>query len=224
VTLAPTGAVAPAGRPFDLAIFDFDGTLADTFPWFIRVVNGVADRYGFKRIEECETQMLRGCSAREIVAHLGVPIWKLPMIARHMRRLAAQDPNAAHLFAGTRRMLEDLSSAGIRIAVVSSNAECNIRRALGPATSGLVERYACGASIFGKGAKFKRVLKEAGVPARRAICIGDEIRDHEAAQAAGLAFGAVAWGYTTREALQRLSPDLMFDRMDEIAATLAEGG
>jgi phosphoglycolate phosphatase len=210
----------PSEAPVRLAIFDFDGTLADTFPWFIRVVNGVADRYGFERIEAHESDMLRGRGAREIVRHLRVPAWKLPLIARHMRRLAAEDPDAARLFEGTARMLQDLSSAGIRIAVVSSNAEENVRRALGPATAALVERYACGASIFGKASKFRRILKESGVAPAHAICIGDEIRDHEAASAAGIPFGAVAWGYTTAEALRRLGPERMFDSMDEIAGAL----
>ena len=37
---------------YKLAIFDFDGTLADSFAWFLSVINEVADRYGFRRIEE----------------------------------------------------------------------------------------------------------------------------------------------------------------------------
>jgi phosphoglycolate phosphatase len=28
---------------YKLAIFDFDGTLADSFPWFLGMVNGLAD-------------------------------------------------------------------------------------------------------------------------------------------------------------------------------------
>jgi phosphoglycolate phosphatase len=213
---------APGAADVSLVIFDFDGTLADTFPWFVRVVNGVADKYGFKRIEPHDTEMLRGRSARDIVRHLNVPTWKLPLIARHMRQLAARDPDAARLFEGTARMLQDLSAAGITIAVVSSNAEANVRRALGPAAA-CVDLYACGASIFGKAAKFRRVLKECGVAPAQAICIGDEIRDQEAARAAGIPFGAVAWGYTTADALRRLGPAMMFDRMDEVAGRLVPG-
>ncbi len=36
--------------PYRLVVFDFDGTLADSFPWFARVINDVADRYRFARI------------------------------------------------------------------------------------------------------------------------------------------------------------------------------
>ena len=38
---------------YKLVIFDFDGTLADSFPWFAGVLNGVADRYGFRRVAAC---------------------------------------------------------------------------------------------------------------------------------------------------------------------------
>ena len=43
-------AEAPPAAPYALAVFDFDGTLADSFPWFAGVLNGVADRYGFRRV------------------------------------------------------------------------------------------------------------------------------------------------------------------------------
>jgi phosphoglycolate phosphatase len=205
---------------YRLAIFDFDGTLADTFPWFMRVVNSVADRYRFKRIEEHDVERLRTLGAREIIRHLDVPTWKLPLIARHMRMLAARDPDAAVLFRGVPHVLKDLSGGGVTLAVVSSNAEANIRRALGVDTAARVDHFACGASLFGKAAKLRKVLRQSGIPAREAICIGDEIRDHEAAKAVGIAFGAASWGYTRADSLAALSPDVVFGRIDDIPVRL----
>jgi hypothetical protein len=46
-----------------LAIFDFDGTLSDSFPWFLRVVNSIADKHRFRRIEADDVEMLRGKSS-----------------------------------------------------------------------------------------------------------------------------------------------------------------
>jgi phosphoglycolate phosphatase-like HAD superfamily hydrolase len=34
--------MTPDSRPIAAAIFDFDGTLADSFPWFLTIVNSVA--------------------------------------------------------------------------------------------------------------------------------------------------------------------------------------
>ena len=39
--------------------FDFDGTLADSFPWFLVAVNEGAARFGYGRIEEAEREDLR---------------------------------------------------------------------------------------------------------------------------------------------------------------------
>ena len=75
--------------------------------------------------------------------------------------------------------------------------------------------------MFGKAAKFKTVLKKAKVVPGEAIAIGDEVRDGEAAKAAGIAFGAVTWGYARPEALRALSPALEFSSVDEIVTTLA---
>ena len=201
-----------------LVIFDFDGTLADSFGWFSRVLNGVADRYAFRRVEPHEVEALRGLSAREMVKHLGVPAWKLPLIARHMRRLKAREPAA--LFEGTSAMLRTLSARGTALAVVSSDSEDNVRRTLGPALAGLIAHYACGASLFGKAAKFRSVLRHARLSPSDTIAIGDELRDLEAARGAGIAFGAVTWGYTRPDALAAHAPEEMFNSIGEICDKL----
>ncbi len=202
---------------YRLAIFDFDGTLADTFPWFVEVFNGVADRYRFRRIEPGELEALRGCEGRAMMRHLGIRGWKVPFIANHMRRLAARDIDRLRLFDGTAPLLRRLKEKGVTVAIVSSNAEANVRRVLGPENAALVAHYACGASIFGKHGKFRTVIARSGVPPGRTIAIGDEIRDIEAARRAGIACGAVTWGYALPEALKAHGPDALFGSFQEIA-------
>ena len=204
--------------PYKLIIFDFDGTLADTFPWFTAVLNDVAERYRFRRIEAHEVEALRGYSARQLIAHLGIPAWKLPFIARHMRRLATDDGDPVPVFPGTDAMLRELRQAGFGLALVSSNTERNIRRAFGPEMAALFSHYACGAGLFGKASKFRQIAKRVGVEHTQCLCIGDEIRDFEAARDAGMDFGAVGWGFTSEAALQALGPTLLFRHPDDIVA------
>ncbi|WP_199229405.1 HAD hydrolase-like protein [Azospirillum sp. TSO22-1] len=202
---------------YTLAIFDFDGTLADTLPWFAEVFNGVADRYRFRRIAPGELEALRGVENRALMRHLGISGWKVPFIAAHMRKLAARDAHRLRLFDGAAPLLRRLHDQGVTVAIVSSNTEANVRRVLGAETAGLVAHYACGASIFGKHTKFRAVLARAGVPAGRAIAIGDEIRDIHAARRAGIACGAVTWGFALPDALKAHRPDAVFERFEEIA-------
>lgn len=207
--------------PYKLVIFDLDGTLADSFPWFLRVVNTVADRHGFRRIAAHEIETVRGKDAREIIAFFKVPAWKLPMIARDMRRMKSEHLHDIPLFPGVDRLLQALAAKGIVTAMVSSDSEENVRRALGAVNAPLISHYACGASIFGKARKFRRVLKRAGVAATDAICIGDEVRDIDAARKVGIAFGAVTWGYASAPALRAQKPEMMFSSMEEMTVRLA---
>ena len=205
---------------YRLALFDFDGTLADSFPWFLGVVNRLADEHSFRHIEEHELETLRGQSARQVMGALGVPVWKLPRIAHQMRREMATDIGRITLFPGVDQILRGLAGRGIELAVVTSNSLDNVRRVLGPESSELIRHYACGASMFGKRPKLRAVLRDSGVPAAEAISIGDEIRDLEAARAEGIAFGAVSWGYTNPEALRAQGPEEVFARPEEILRRL----
>jgi phosphoglycolate phosphatase len=92
---------------------------------------------------------------------------------------------------------------------------------LGASNMHLIRHLETGAAIHGKAARLRRLLRRAGVRAAQALYIGDEIRDIEAARAAGMAVAAVVWGYNRPEALRRARPDLLFEHIDDIAARLA---
>jgi phosphoglycolate phosphatase len=201
---------------YRLLIFDFDGTLADSAHWFAHVFNGAAKRYGFRQIDAAEMAALRGQPNREIVRALGVPAWKIPFIAAHFRRLAAQAAPDLKLFPGVDHMLRRLAAGRVKIAVVSSNSEAAVRRVLGPELADLITDYGCGASVFGKARKFKAVIRKAGVADADVLCVGDEVRDIEAARQAHLATGAVTWGYATPEILRAQRPSAVFETPGDI--------
>jgi phosphoglycolate phosphatase len=206
---------------YKLVIFDFDGTLADSFPWFIQVVNSVAAKYNFKPIEEGEVERLRSFSARQLIKHLGVPLWKIPFIAGHMRRLLTSDAPKISPFVGVDDLLAHLAHTGITLALVTSNSLINVRQVLGDKNLSHFTYLECGISLFGKRAPFRKILKQSGARPHEVLAIGDELRDLEAATQERIPFGAVAWGFTTLEALQAHAPDEVFLHIEDIAAQLA---
>lgn len=202
--------------PFRHFIFDFDGTLADSASWVMGTFNDVAARHGFRRVSDEELQMLRGRPNREIVKYLGVPAWKLPIIATDMRARIAAEIEQIKPFAGVDSLLFGLSQRGARITIVTSNSEANVRSVLGPQSSSYVQRFECGASLFGKARQIRRAIKSSPIPAAQTICVGDETRDIDAAREIGVACGAVLWGYATAELLKAQHPDYSFERVEQL--------
>lgn len=205
--------------PYRLALFDFDGTLADSLDWFFGIFDQVADRYGYRRLVPGDRERLRGMETRAILRDLGVATWKLPMIASHLRQLAARDIDRIRLFPGAAATLAAVQAGGVQVAVISSNAEENVRRVLGPAADH-VAHFACGANLFGKPSKIRAVLRATRTEPGTAILVGDEARDIAAARDTGIASGLVGWGYADADFLKSLSPDLFFARVEEIAPAL----
>ena len=201
-----------------MAIFDFDGTLADSWPFFLSVFNDIADQHGFRRVDAEQAERLRHFGPRDIMRHVGMPAWKLPFASRSfVERMRAATGSIA-LFEGIGQTLRELDHAGLRLAVVSSNAEENVRQVLGPELAALMCQYECGMSIFGKTARIRKVLRQATVPPYQAVYVGDQTTDADAARRAGVAFGAVSWGYAPIETLRQVTPEREFHAPLELLA------
>lgn len=199
-----------------LIIFDFDGTLADTMPVFLRLFDEAADQYGFRRVQDNGLEAMRGLDARQIMALHEVPLWKVPMIAAFMRRRMADVVEQIRLFPGMAEALSELHRRGTVLAIVSSNSRQNVEAVLGPGLTRLFRHVECGTSLFGKRSRLRKVLAAAAVAPQAALLVGDEIRDAEAARGAGIGFAAVAWGYNHADALIAQHPARLFRQVAEL--------
>jgi phosphoglycolate phosphatase len=189
-----------------LAIFDFDGTIADSAPWFANALNELARHHGFREVSAEQREMLRGRSTTEIFAYLGMSSLKLPLVVRQLREIAARDIEQISIFPWVPDIFAALRSRGISIAIVSSNTMANIRRVLGAEVESMVDQFGAGAPLLGKAAKITAVLKRCGSSAALTTSIGDEVRDIEAARALGICSLAVTWGFATAPALEAAQP------------------
>lgn len=205
----PRGASADTGvMSYQLVIFDFDGTLADSFPFFISVFNEVAAKHGFKPIAPHEIEGLRRGSTAEILKHLGLPKWKVPFVSRDFMHLMRERSATIAMFDGVEEALAHLRQKGVLLAVVSSNAADNVRRIMGPRVAGMMSHVDCGVSMFGKASRIKRAVRRLLPQGGSAIYVGDQLADMEAAGAAGVACAAVPWGYAAIDALRRAQPQV----------------
>jgi phosphoglycolate phosphatase len=205
---------------YKFIIFDFDGTLADTIPYFISNINKIADKYEFKRVTEEKWKIIRGHNADKLFKYLNVPSWKISMIENDLKTLITDDIHQISLFQGIDTLLKCLSDNGITLAIVTTNTYENVYQVLGSESAILIKYYECDVSIFEKKIKLIKVLSNSGFLNAESIYIGDEIRDSEAAKKANIAFGGVSWGYNSIDSLKVNSPKEIFTNINEIIEKL----
>lgn len=205
---------------YDLVIFDFDGTLADSTAWMMSTLNVMARRHGFREIGPTEMDRLRALPTREVIRALKVSPWRLPFIAADMRRQSAADAASISLFPEAADVLQELTDLGVTLAVVSSNGEQTVRAVLGKAQD-LVDLYECEASLFGKASKLRKVMQRLAIGTNRTLYVGDETRDIDAAFRAHLPAAAATWGYGHRNALEARRPAYLLDRFSDLLRVAA---
>jgi phosphoglycolate phosphatase len=205
-----------------VVIFDFDGTLADTWPWFANELVQGARHLRYRLITRDEVEQLRTLKTHEFLKALDVPWWRVPLLVRHMRRRAEESADLLSLFDGVPEMIIALHRAGVRLAIASSNSERTIRQVLGDDLARMVQLFACNAAVFGKAAKFKRIVRHFYASPTNTVAVGDETRDLEAAERAGISGIGVGWGYTDVQLLRSSSRHRIVTTVDELKQTLLD--
>lgn len=204
---------------YAFVLWDFDGTLADTFSFMASAYNALAARRGLRPITDFEA--IRGLSPWAFLRTLGIPLMKGPSLMAGVLEAVRRDMPNVHLFTGVPEALDALGEAGCRMSILSSNSRENIMDCLhANGVAGLFETVLGYRRIFGKGDGIRRFLKGRIKPGERAVYVGDEVRDIMAARKAGVDVAAVTWGYNTRKLLAEHTPDYLIDQPEQLRMLL----
>lgn len=193
---------APEGERPALVLFDFDGTLADTFPAAVALLPRLARELRFRDPGPRGVEALRGLPTRRILSELGIPWWKVPLVVWRARALLRDGTGPVPLFPGVAGMLRDLDAAGLEWGIVTTNGLDTVREALRGGDASEPGWLEAGIGLFGKRRRLLRMVQARGLEPSRVLLVADETRDVEAARSAGVGFVGVAWGYATPEALR----------------------
>lgn len=200
---------------FKLVVFDFDGTLADSLAATVETFNRLAGEMGFLPITD--PGAARRLATRQFLKAHGISLWRLPRVARRFRAVAAERAHELKLFAGVPEALAALGAAGAKLGILSSNAEGTIRACL--RANGAEAHFAFVVGyprLFGKGKALKRIVRAERVERAEVLYVGDEVRDIEAAQRAGVKVAAATWGFHAADLLRAAGPDFVADAVPDL--------
>ena len=201
-------------------IFDFDGTIADSFDHVLEFLLAQAGRNAVG-LTDIEHQHLRSLSMRELATHVGIPLWNLPLVFLRGKARMANRMARTPLFSGMRQLVIDLYTKDQKLYIVSSNSRRNVMRFL---KSQNLDKYFIrvygNAGWFGKGIILRRIVKRNRLNADKTVYIGDEVRDIVGAKLAGLRVIAVSWGFGHEKQLQEYGPTVLVRTIDELQKAL----
>lgn len=202
-------------------IFDFDGTIADSFDYVASFLERHVRRG--RPLTHEEREKLRGMTMHQMARHLGSPWWYLPVLFIVGRRAMGKAIYNVPIFEGMGRTIDKLHAEGHELMIVSSNNNRNIKRSL---KQHHLHKYftdiAGNAGFFGKRRAIRRILRRNSLRHEDAVYVGDEARDVIAAKEAGVRIIAVSWGFDKRHILEALKPTAIADKPADVITILEE--
>lgn len=202
-------------------LFDFDGTIADSFEGFLLIVDELADKYKVTKLSREELEHFRLESAGALIKKLHIPLHKIPLLARDMKNLQRERITDLKPFPQLPEVLRSLKKQGYILGILTSNGEDNVRKFLKQSDLDIFDYIYSDSGLFGKDKALRSFLKKHGFSVDEVFYIGDEIRDIEACRKVGVKIIAVTWGFNVRKGLIKYKPDFIIDTIQELPKTLA---
>jgi phosphoglycolate phosphatase len=203
-------------------IFDFDGTLADTFPLVVDISYELS---GAQRLPAEKIESLRALPLLEAVRALGVPRLSLIRLSLQTRSRMYPRMHEVRPFPGVAEMLKTLHDAGHKLYVLSSNHERNVRAFLeAHQLAGYFDDVAgvFYGNVFYKVRGLRALVSRRKLSADACVYVGNEPLDMLAAARLGMQAVAVTWSGQQRAALLDAHPGMIIDTPTQLVKAIKE--
>jgi phosphoglycolate phosphatase len=207
----------------NVILFDFDGTLADTFDALVKITNNLAVEYGYPPVNQSEIYQLKNLSSWQIIKRSRLSIFQLPFLVQRIRYELRDQLETIDLFPGIKQALCRLKSQGYSLYILTSNSQDNVNLFIhNHQIADLFSGVYSSSNLFGKHRKINGILKQENIPPHRAIYVGDETRDIVAAKKAKIKVIAVTWGFNDSEVLSQYHPNALIHHPRYLPEAVAE--
>jgi 2-phosphoglycolate phosphatase len=209
-------------------LFDFDGTLVDSYPAITASVNHVRAAHDLPPLSEAEVRRCVGRGPHYLLEHT-VPGVDLPRdLLRYRQHHPSVLRSGTRLLPGAAETVALLHRAGLRIAITSNKPR--------DFTGQLLDYLGLSASVdlyigpedvsLPKPAPdmLRAALRQLGIGSGDALYIGDMTVDIATARAAGVPVWVVPAGSDDLAALEAAKPDRILQDLRELPIALGLGG
>ena len=208
-------------KRFDLIVFDWDGTLADSTQMIVECIRQASAEAGLSVPEPAAASNIIGLGLREAIAVLFGSLsdsqYEL-LTARYRHHYFARDQQTL-LFEGAAQAIGELEQQGFMLAVATGKGRNGLNRSL--ADSGIahhIHASRCADECLSKPhpQMLMEIMDELGVEAERTLMVGDTSYDLQMARNAKVASLAVSYGAHALEDLLPHAPLAYFDQFTKL--------
>jgi len=208
---------------FKNLIFDFDGTLADTRSIYLLAFNKIHARFDLPKINQKDWSRFQSSSMKDICREYNIGPIKLLKIAQALNQEAGLAMAKAEFYPNIKKVLLKLKDS-YRLGILSSNELANIEAFFEEKDLPLKKLFSfwrCEKNLFGKDRVLKSLIKEYKLDPKTILYFGDQVRDVEACQRAGVQVAAVSWGFASEDLLASVQPNFLLNSPSEILDLLS---
>ncbi len=203
-------------------IFDFDGTLVDTVSIAHSIMTDLAQKYGFRTVSRNEIDDLRNLPAADVLQHLEIPWYLIPIVVFEGKRALRKRINEVPLVARVTDLIYELKDHKVFLGIVTGNSARTVSHFLNIRNIDCFEFIHSSRGFAGKGRALIKALKRYGLDRRSCLYVGDEVRDIQAANLAGITSLSVTWGYNSAGVLREYNPGWVVESVDELKRRLLD--
>jgi len=196
-------------------IFDFDGTIADTFALTVKINTQLAPKFGFGLITPEHIKTFRRYGAKALIDSLHISPPKLAQYLLAVKKEMGKQISNLKPLPGISLAVKDLKKANF-IGILTSNKTENVNLFLKANDLDIFDFVHSEKNIFGKAPVLKKLIKKYKLNSKETYYVGDEPRDIEAAKSAGLISVAVTWGFSDEDLLKSGHPDYIINKPSEL--------
>ena len=214
-------------KPYELLIFDWDGTLADSIGRIVEAMNAAAERAGEAPSADAAVKGIIGLALSEAISVLypHLDARQLEIFRQHYADIyTALDQQPSPLFEGVVESLEAFRSEGYRLAVGTGKARRGLERVLkANGWEGYFDITRAADETRGKPhpLMLEEILAHCRVEPGRALMVGDSAFDLQMASNAGMHSVAVGYGAMSLQALSEFGPQVCVEHFSQLREWLA---
>lgn len=181
-------------------IFDFDGTICESFDITVQIINEYLGKRGMKLITPEE---LRKEGIEAVIKHYKLNRFQILVFIYLGRRRLAKHIAELSAHKGLSGVIKKLSETN-RLGIVSSNSIKNINDFLkNNKLDSYFEFVLSSPTIFHKAKKIEEAIKKYNMNKSETFYIGDEVRDIKTAESINIKSISVTWGFAGKNLLKR---------------------